>query len=409
MGLFSGDKPYSAVTAIINKIIENHSGELDDGTMELELPELLESIQMQSSGATEAARAIRKKLKYGSDKEKLNALQVFELLVANGGKRLSAMHNDSRLLDRFKMLVMDKTTNPAVRRQAILMVIGWHREYSDKNGYKGLTDLHRQLPMDKFVKKKKKVNVDFMADEADDSTPFEVIGGSDSTDSDTEVQQPFRPLKKTPKQSRKLTNQEINRQYKIPRINYVKERPKINQLIADASSSSIKLSNSLQSLRLDDNPTRNKKCSDNFDKCRETRRKILRYLQLVDHEEFLGPLIHANEELIEALQKYSQAAEKFVDEESESESDYDYDSEFDDEESQYTRTEYSSSEDEVDSLAEQMQRTQIKKKPPPVPPKSPKLLNKFQSIKSNNRVFEDVEDDDPFGDNQKTEYPARWS
>ncbi|GMF94381.1 unnamed protein product [[Candida] boidinii] len=48
------------------------------------------------------------------------------------------------------------------------------------------------------------------------------------------------------------------------------------------------------------------KANDQFDKCRAIRRKVLRYLQLVDKEEFLGPLLHANDQLVTALKKYEE-------------------------------------------------------------------------------------------------------
>lgn len=58
-----------------------------------------------------------------------------------------------------------------------------------------------------------------------------------------------------------------------------------------------------------------------FETCKELRRTILRYIQLVESEQFLGSLIHANEELVEALTLFMRL-DKPIEEDSDSEDEW---------------------------------------------------------------------------------------
>ena len=81
--------------------------EIDD-SIELYLSDLIELIKVQSnSGAVEAARAIRKKIKYGDSRaEQLRALQILELLVLNGGPSIGPIiARDDKLLDVLKGII----------------------------------------------------------------------------------------------------------------------------------------------------------------------------------------------------------------------------------------------------------------------------------------------------------------
>lgn len=55
-----------------------------------------------------------------------------------------------------------------------------------------------------------------------------------------------------------------------------------------------------------------------FETCKQLRRQILRYIQYVESDDFLGGLIHANEELVTALMAF-EVLDKSVDDDSDSE------------------------------------------------------------------------------------------
>lgn len=91
----------------------------------------------------------------------------------------------------------------------------------------------------------------------------------------------------------------------VPKIDIVKERPLIQQALAEATRASTNLINSLTHINWEEElSTENKQATEWFNRCRKLRKTILRYIHGVESEEFIGSLIHANEELIAALQKY---------------------------------------------------------------------------------------------------------
>jgi hypothetical protein len=75
-------KAYSAVTVSIENLT-SEGFEEDDFSG---IPELVESIRLQSTGTTEASRAIRKKLKYGNVHRQLRALTILDALIKNAGE-----------------------------------------------------------------------------------------------------------------------------------------------------------------------------------------------------------------------------------------------------------------------------------------------------------------------------------
>ncbi|ODQ58937.1 hypothetical protein WICANDRAFT_15786, partial [Wickerhamomyces anomalus NRRL Y-366-8] len=291
MGVFT-DHPHTAITEKINSIIET------DLEPDIELPELINTIKLQYSGAIEAARAIRKKLKYGQSKEQFKSLDLLNAMVVNGGRQLEELYNDRKLLERLKLSATDPQINTKLRKKIIILAISWNENFSDKKYYQGIAGLKKQIPTKSYKRKKSTTETgsssNFMNDEAYNS------------------------------RSRTNTSQNVdpNVKYKIPKINLQKESPKIKLLIAEASQASINLSNSLKSVNVakGETSTDNVKATQYFDKSRIIRRKILHYLQLVDSEEFLGSLIHANEELVQALQQYTEYAAKITSHDSDDES-----------------------------------------------------------------------------------------
>src|SRR5207342_542145 len=91
-------KPYSAVTVAVETLTSERYEEDDFSG----IPELVESIKLQSSGPTEAARAIRKKLKYGDTHRQLRALTLLDGLIQNAGPHFQRAFADEPLLERLR-------------------------------------------------------------------------------------------------------------------------------------------------------------------------------------------------------------------------------------------------------------------------------------------------------------------
>lgn len=342
MGVFT-DHPHTAITDTINNIIT--SPHLDP---EIELPSLLNLIKLQYSGPTEAARAMRKKLKYGTVKEELKSLDLLNCIVCNGGKDMTEIYNDRKLLQQLRDMSVNTQLDKSVRVRVINMAIFWHNNFEEKyKYYKGVVDLKSRMPDYERKIKKQQKNIDFMNDEAihDDEQPH--------------------------------TNAALNKKYKIPKINLEAESPRIKLLIAESTTCSINLTNSLHTLSANQHPSTDDKTQQNFEKARVVRRKILRYLQLVDSEEFLGSLIHANEELVSALKLYTECAERV---DGDSDDDY-FDDDDDDEEAGQRYPDVSEDSDSDESTVSDVGQ----RRPPSV-----------------------VDVNDPFGDSHAVDEAANW-
>jgi hypothetical protein len=103
MGIFSEQKPYSAVTNWIEQLCAEQYEE-DDYTG---VPDLCDVAKLQDTGypspyhhfgddtdcfrPTEAARAIRKKLKYGNIHRQSRALTLLDAMLQNGDRRVKCM------------------------------------------------------------------------------------------------------------------------------------------------------------------------------------------------------------------------------------------------------------------------------------------------------------------------------
>lgn len=84
---------------------------------------LVEVIRIQSSGSTEAARAIRKKLKYGDPHRQLRALVLLDGLIENAGSRFQRTFADEPLLERLRIMGRDDTTAPQVKKKVQVLFV----------------------------------------------------------------------------------------------------------------------------------------------------------------------------------------------------------------------------------------------------------------------------------------------
>lgn len=104
-------------------------------------------------------------------------------------------------------------------------------------------------------------------------------------------------------------------------FNLEKEKPQLLQTIASASVASTNLMNALKlTNREDRRVSEDPEVTQRFETCKLLRRQILRYIQYVESEQWLGSLIHANEELVNALMAF-EVLDKSVEDDSDSEDD----------------------------------------------------------------------------------------
>jgi hypothetical protein len=106
----SGEKPHSSISDWVEVLSSDRYDETSlDG-----IPELVESINLQDRdgvGTTEAARAIRKKLKYGNVHRQLRALVILRALTENAGERFKYGWANAQLLERLQAMATDVSGN----------------------------------------------------------------------------------------------------------------------------------------------------------------------------------------------------------------------------------------------------------------------------------------------------------
>ncbi|TID29410.1 hypothetical protein CANINC_001984 [Pichia inconspicua] len=417
MGLFSKHQ-YTDVTSIIDDCCKSHEVyDEGDDYMESKIDDLLDAIKRQTDfvepGPVEAARALRKKLKYGTIDEQYNGLLLLDMIVAASCdiEFMKPFFNDDKIIDRLIFFFtagegqpqftydsgrIDPSVSKPKRKIVDLSLrLGelWYRDYQDCPNMDRILEAYRKAIEEKERKESRKSKrrqqvPDFMNDDADMEYEFELYD------------EPNRPK----------TNAELDKKYKIPKINYEKEGPKILQLIAQANILSTNLLNTLNSLTKDELSIHSIKANEGFDECRSIRRKVLRYLQLVQREELLGPLLKCNDDLVVALKKYEERSVPYGIFAKESESDDD------------SLANYESDHEPVDNKVYTRQRGNNetassssnlnKKVPPPVPPKSSILSSEESrgaqklSIATRDKAL--LDEFDPFSDVNEVA-PARWS
>lgn len=446
------DHPYTSITIKIDQLSKPHQNDEIDNTLELYVSDLLHLIKLQpGSGPSEAARAIRKRIKYGdSVEEQLRALNILELLILNSGSKIGpVIARDDKLLDVLKGIITgsgktglgvsyDKDVQTTVKN----LSIGWKSELADLDGYKYLASLWKNIPRRKATHSHSRSRsraddiedpVDAFADEGAIRSPSP---SSPAMSRNHERRAPMRPLspkpttsssfgrkgkdKKDKKKKKKSKNGIVyaDERYKIPQINYRVEAPKIRTVISDCHTHTTTLSNLLISLPPNVSPLDDEKVGKEFEKCKSIRRKVLKYLQFVGvgdpseksadivqmDDEFLGSLIVANEQLVEVFKKYDMLAGYTAENPAPN-----YDEESSDESYYTSEEEESVYDDEIQLVAEDVNRIHInevgsssttipksKSPPPPRPAKPPALTSPHKTLQRTDTNA--TTESDPFGD-----------
>jgi hypothetical protein len=117
-------KPYSAVTVDI----ENLTSEV---------------IKLQGTGPVEAARAIRKKLKYGDVHRQLRALVILDGLIQNAGSRFQRTFADEMLLERLRVCGTSDLSDPLVKDKCKELFRNWAVEYKSTRGLEQIAALYK--------------------------------------------------------------------------------------------------------------------------------------------------------------------------------------------------------------------------------------------------------------------------
>ncbi|KAL1629969.1 hypothetical protein SLS54_000828 [Diplodia seriata] len=392
-------KPYSAVTVQIDRLTSEQYDENDLAG----IVDLVEVIRIQESGPTEAARAIRKKLKYGSVHRQLRALTILDGLIQNAGPRFQRAFADEPLLERLRILARDDMVDSDVRAKCNVLFRQWAVAYKGKPGLERIAGLYKQLPQtrrpqphqSKVIKETENDASSIPSSPITDSRPSH--SSSSAATSSTLVS--FTPAAPVSTSSSFFSHKDKkHKKSKSQPFNLEREKPKMMETIAAASVASTNLLNALQLInreqqRVSENPGVVKL----FDNCKQLRRQILRYIQLVESDQWIGSLLSANDELVKALMSY-EIMDKSISDDSDSEA-----------EARSVRSPGSPTSPTA-TATEQMAGLNFGENPPPKPPRpgnAPMPLGKQRVEESESEPDEDEDEDEdnPFADRNAVKAP----
>ena len=192
--------------------------------------------------------------------------------------------------------------------------------------------LHLQLPKRKkpvtqaqsrvLQETEREANEDPFGNEDDDDTSatgtHRVILSSPTRGSFASSSSPAVGLSPTPKLAKKPKPDKSSKKHKHQAFNLEKEKPQLLQTIASASVASTNLMNALKLLNREHTQvSQHAETVNRFETCKGLRRQILRYIQHVESEQWLGSLLNANDSLVEALMAF-EILDKSVDDDSDS-------------------------------------------------------------------------------------------
>ncbi|KAH7312410.1 hypothetical protein B0I35DRAFT_55685 [Stachybotrys elegans] len=313
--MFQQKKPFSAVTVSIENLT-SESYQEDDFSG---IPELVEVITFQATGPSEAARALRKKLKYGNIHRQLRALVILDGLVQNAGERFQRSFLDEPLLERLRVCGTSDLSDPAVRNKCRKLFRAW-AAYSKTPGLSKLAQLHRELPKKKNVVTQERSKVlketeanPFGDDEEEEARAAAAAqkakanAGSPSASKPGHVKSPSTSGSSSFFGSSSSDKKKDKAKGKRKPFNLQAEMEQMKSVIADSSLASTNLMNALQIInreteRISENP----QAVRHFEDCKQLRRRVLRYIHNVTDEQWLGGLLHANDELVHALMSFEQ-------------------------------------------------------------------------------------------------------
>ncbi|KAH8707524.1 hypothetical protein GQ44DRAFT_628570, partial [Phaeosphaeriaceae sp. PMI808] len=321
---------FSAVTVQVDRLTSEQYEENDIGGV----VDLIEVIRIQASGPTEAARALRKKLyarpvpfiKYGNVHRQIRALVILDALISNAGTRFQKAFADEPLLERLRILARDDMVDVEVRQKVNIFFRQWAVAYKGTPGLERIVALHKELPRTKRPQPHQSRIV-----RQQDAEAARENQGHSPPPSPPQARRP-EPHHASSSSSRpvplgnttQVSSSSIFKRDKKSKkthgkpFNLEKEKGELLETIASANVASTNLLNGLQLInREQQRVSENPEVMRRFEACKQHRRKILRYIHLVESEQYIGGLLNANDELVKGLMAF-EIMDKSVDDDSDS-------------------------------------------------------------------------------------------
>lgn len=253
------------------------------------IPDLVEVIKLQGTGPMEAARAIRKKLKYGNVHRQLRALTILDGLIQNAGPRFQRAFADEPLLERLRVCGTSDLSDPDVKKKCLVLFRSWSAEYKNTPGLERIASLYKELPKRKQVVTQERSRViretdNPFGDEEDE--PPNQVEQTNASSSRSPPPTPSKPLHEptssfshVSSSKDKKRKDKDKRKSKPRKFDLEAEKGSMKTAIAESSIAATNLTNAMQSInrereRISENPA----AVQHFEACKLLRRKILRFV-----------------------------------------------------------------------------------------------------------------------------------
>ncbi|KAJ6503307.1 hypothetical protein C8R47DRAFT_197970 [Mycena vitilis] len=291
---FTREKPHSSITDWVDILTaDSVVEEAYDG-----IPELVDSINLQAAGPTEASRAIRKKLKHGRPHQQYRALVILKALVENCGHKFQTTFADGQLTDTLKNLANDSNTDKKVKKKLLLVLASWQDQFKTDSSMTIVAGLYKQVRHDRTER----------------SHQLETLGLPDVEALEREAKKKAKQEREQAKERQRLEEAERRRKEKERKnrpkrapFDFQKEKPLVLGSIVEASQASSNLVNAITLVNQEkESLLTNERVQDCLVKAKQARKPVVRYIQLVENEELIGTLIEANDRIINALEMYDQ-------------------------------------------------------------------------------------------------------
>ncbi|KAJ7446429.1 hypothetical protein B0H11DRAFT_1745972 [Mycena galericulata] len=289
---FNREKPHSSITDWVDILTaDSLEDEAYDG-----IPELVDSINLQGAGPTEASRALRKKLKHGRPHQQYRALVILKALVENCGHKFQTTFADGQLTDTLKNVANDASTDKKVKKKLMLVLASWQDQFNSDPSMAIVAGLYKQTRHDRRER----------------SHQLDTLGLPNVEALDREAKRKAKLEREQAKERERLEEAERRRREKERKnrpkrapFDFEKEKPQVLASIVEASQASSNLVNAITLVNQEtDSLLTNARVQECLTKAKQARKPVVRYIQLVENEELIGTLIETNDRIINALEMY---------------------------------------------------------------------------------------------------------
>jgi hypothetical protein len=264
--------------------------------------------------------------KYGNVHRQIRALVILDALIQNAGTRFQKAFADEPLLERLRILARDDMVDAEVRQKVNVLFRQWAVAYKGTPGLERIAALHKELPRTKRPQPQQSRIVRQQdaeaAREREEHSPPPSPPHARRPEAHHASSSSSRPV--TLGNAAPLPGSSIFKRDKKDKkgrgkpFNLEKEKGQLLETIASANVASTNLLNGLQLInREQQRVSENPEVMRRFETCKQLRRQILRYIHLVESEQYIGGLLNANDELVKGLMAF-EIMDKSIDDDSDS-------------------------------------------------------------------------------------------